>query len=192
MSWSEVISIIGSFGSASAVAVSLWIFWRQRNAELIRLKNERENELFALKKIISLNCELIKTNLEKNSEITNIILSGKYAGITINKLGSYFYVSFKDGFYEDKNDYYWKTCCRIYFLNRFLDNDLLILSKHNSDVISDIMSIYRIINDYNNLLEALINDFDKTRFDLMRHRCKGISEKSHALDLWFNELLSKI
>lgn len=51
MGWSEVISIVGSLGSAGAVAVSLLIFWRQRNTELMRLKNERENELSALKKI---------------------------------------------------------------------------------------------------------------------------------------------
>ncbi|WP_337236424.1 hypothetical protein [Proteus faecis] len=192
MSWSEVISIVGSLGSAGAVAVSLLIFWRQRNTELMRLKNERKNELSALKKLILLNCESLKESLKQNMKITETIKSGKYAGLSIDKIGGYFYIIFKDGYTKETGNYYWNTNVRFCFLSKFLEHELLILAKHNQEVISTLMSIYKNIDNVNNLLESIIGDYERKKYSLLNARAKAAENYCIALNTYIDNLILEI
>ncbi|HEJ9609020.1 hypothetical protein JEP65_02180 [Proteus mirabilis] len=192
MDWSEVISIVGSLGSAGAVAVSLLIFWRQRNTELMRLKNERENELSALKKLILLNCESLKESLKQNMKITETIKSGKYAGLSIDKIGGYFYIIFKDGYTKETGNYYWNTNVRFCFLSKFLENELLILAKHNQEVISTLMSIYKNIDNVNNLLESIIGDYERKNYSLLNARAEGAENYCIALNTYIDNLILEV
>ncbi|NBL78155.1 MULTISPECIES: hypothetical protein [Proteus] len=192
MGWSEVISIVGSLGSAVAVAVSLLIFWRQRNTELMRLKNERENELSALKKLILLNCESLKESLKQNMKITETIKSGKYAGLSIDKIGGYFYIIFKDGYTKETGNYYWNTNVRFCFLSKFLEHELLILAKHNQEVISTLMSIYKNIDNVNNLLESIIGDYERKNYSLLNARAEGAENYCIALNTYIDNLILEV
>lgn len=188
----ETISIIGSLASTFAIGVSLWIFWRQRSAELTRVKNDRENEFLALKKIILLHCESLKESISQNIKITGKIKSGKYAGISIHKIGGYFYIAFKDGYLENRGEYYWDTNIRFCFLSKFLDNDLLVLAKHNQDVIDTIMSIYRNIDNANNLLESVIKDYENKKYTMLKIRAEGAEKYSIALNTYIDNLVLQL
>ncbi|EPL1175744.1 hypothetical protein [Morganella morganii] len=188
----EGFSIFGSLASVIAIGVSLWIFWRQRNSELSRLRSERNNELFALKEIIKLNCESIKKSLEGNKIITDMIESREYAGTSIYKIGGYSYISFKDGREEDTGEYYWKTSCRFNFISKFMDNDLLILARHNKDIIKLIMSIHRCIDEVNNATESVINEFQSQKYTVVPYRSNSMAKYSMALDIHIDNLIVEL
>lgn len=188
----ERFSIFGSLASVIAIGVSLWIFWRQRNSELNRLRNERKNELFALKEIITLNCESIKESLKVNKIITDMIESRKYAGTNIHKIGGYFYIAFKDGLDEGSGEYYWKTSCRFNFISKFLDNELLILARHNKDIIKLIMSIHRCIDEVNNAMESVINEFESQKYTMIPYRSNGMAKYSMALEIHIDNLIVEL
>lgn len=188
----EGFSIFGSIASALAIGASLWIFWRQRVNELRRLKNDRHNELLALKKIITLNCEAIKHSIIENRKIIDVIHSKKYASVSIQKIGEYFFIVFKDGYDEDKKEYYWKTYCRFYFINKFLERELLTLAKHDQNIITSFMEVTKTIDDTNNTIESLINDFVNSNYKMLKVRSNTVETYLKTLELKVDNLMTEL
>ena len=188
----EKFSVIGSLASTAAIAVAFTVFWIQRKDEFTRTENDRKNELLALKKIIVLNCESIKNALLENQKILDVILSRKYAGTSIQKAGEYFYIVFKDGYDEEKNEYFWNTNQRFYFAKKFLDRELLTLAKHNQDIITSFMDVTKSIDEANNTLLSLINDFINHNYSMIKIRTNTVDNYSKTLNLKIDNLMYEL
>ncbi|WP_140178338.1 hypothetical protein [Providencia stuartii] len=188
----EKFSVIGSLASTAAIAVAFTVFWIQRKDEFTRTENDRKNELLALKKIIVLNCESIKNALLENQKILDVILSRKYAGTSIQKAGEYFYIVFKDGYDEEKNEYFWSTNQRFYFAKKFLDRELLTLAKHNQDIITSFMDVTKSIDEANNTLLSLINDFINHNYSMIKIRTNTVDNYSKTLNLKIDNLMYEL
>ena len=177
----EKFSIIGSVASAIAIVVSFTVFTIQRQEDIARRNSDRANELLAIKKIITVNCELIKTALLGNQKIVDMVLSKKYADVLMQKTGNIFYIIFKDGYNDNTKEYSWKTSYKFYFVNKFIDTKLLVLAKHNQDIITSITGIFTLIDDVNNVTEALINDLVNHNYTLVTTRAGSVKVYSEAL-----------
>lgn len=125
-------------------------------------------------------------------KITETIKSGKYAGLSIDKIGGYFYIIFKDGYTKETGNYYWNTNVRFCFLSKFLEHELLILAKHNQEVISTLMSIYKNIDNVNNLLESIIGDYERKNYSLLNARAEGAENYCIALNTYIDNLILEV
>lgn len=188
----DKLSIFGNLASVAAIAVAFAVFSIQRQDEFTRAENDRKNELLALKKIIVLNCESIKNAVLENQKILDVIISKKYAGTSIQKAGEYFYIVFKDGFDKEKNEYFWSTNQRFYFANKFLDRELLTLAKHNQNIITSFMDVTKSIDETNNALLSLINDFVNHNYSMIKIRTNTVDNYSKALNLKIDNLMHEL
>ncbi|HAT3807784.1 TPA: hypothetical protein I8608_000583 [Morganella morganii] len=163
----EKFSIIGSVASAIAIVVSFTFFTIQRQEDIARRNSDRNNELLALKKIILSNCQQLRKIIEENSKILNKIEMKSYAGIEAKQAGETFYINFKDGYTEKPRKYYWKTSLRFYLLRSNLEKEVLVIAKHNVEIIDLILGLNLLIDSANDSIRFMCNKLYLSTIDAL-------------------------
>lgn len=195
MTLAEKFSIIGSVASAIAIVVSFTVFTVQRNEDITRRNNDRNNELLALRKIILSNCQKLRKLIEENSKILNKIESKSYAGIEAKQAGKTFYINFKDGCTEKTKKYYWKTSLRFYLLHSSLEKEMLVVAKHNVEVVDLILDLNLLIESANNSILFMCNKLYLSTIDTLISRVNIIkndfNKVMHTIDLLEKQIALK-
>lgn len=147
----EWFSIFGSLASAGAIIVSVAVFWKQRINELKTIKNNKFNELEALKVIIY---DEVRENyiwLVKTLRFCHCVWDKKIRHLTYNDVGHLPFIEYTNlnGLLEQMP--FRKLSTRV------MDNHLLDVSRIDDNLIKMLIQVRYCTHHYN---EAIINGFN--------------------------------
>ncbi|MBE8611178.1 hypothetical protein CYG68_01890 [Morganella morganii] len=155
----EKFSIIGSIASATAIAVSLLVFWRQRYIEIKRIEEDRAKEFSALKKVITSKIIYLEYQIDWNESAFQLIKDNPSRKFILNKFDDSFYINMLP---ENANG---NTMAKIYKLANELDGYFFSIARHSDDLIGGLIVLSEVIKLANDLIFAVVEHIDKSDRD---------------------------
>lgn len=145
----------GSLASASAIGVSIWVFWSQTKRELNREKKERNDEFSALKKIINAKTVLLKYQMDLNKSAFQIICDNPNKHFVLNKFDDSYYI-------HVPTDNGVSFAEKVYRLKIDLDGHIVNVAKYDMELVNSLIVLAEVTNNANDATFAVLEHVDKS------------------------------